>query len=124
MIPKKIHYCWFGKGEKGSLIEECISSWKKILPEYEIKEWNEENFDVTAHPYTKKAYKAKKWAFVSDYARLKVLEEEGGVYLDTDMLLLKDIKPLLTHQLLPPNTRTPQFILSNPRRQPRQCPAF
>lgn len=94
-IPKIIHYCWFGGNPKSLLILKCIESWKKTMPEYEIKEWNEENFDVNSHPYTREAYKNKKWAFVSDYARLKILEQFGGVYFDTDMYILKNIFPLL-----------------------------
>ena len=95
MIPKVIHYCWFGRTKKPELIERCIKSWREKLPDFEIREWNEDNFDVDAHPYTKIAYHDKKWAFVSDYARLKILEEQGGVYLDTDMLVLRDLTPLL-----------------------------
>lgn len=94
MIPKKIHYFWFGKNPKSKDIQKCIESFAEFAPGFEIKEWNEENFDVDAHSYTRKAYVDKKWAFVSDYARLKVLLDEGGVYLDTDMLLLRDISEL------------------------------
>ena len=85
MIPKKIHYFWFGKGEKNALTQHCIASWKKYQPDFEIIEWTEENFDVNSIPYTEQAYEKKKWAFVSDYARAKILYEEGGFYLDTDM---------------------------------------
>lgn len=91
MIPKKIHYCWFGKGPKGKLFEKCYKSWKKYFPDYEIIEWNEENFDVNQIEYTKEAYEAKKYAFVSDYARLKILYEHGGIYFDTDVEVLKRI---------------------------------
>ena len=77
MIPKIIHYCWFGGNPKPELVLKCIESWKKHCPEYEIIEWNESNFDVNAIPYTRDAYVAKKWAFVSDYARLKVVLEGG-----------------------------------------------
>ncbi|MBQ8165848.1 MAG: glycosyl transferase, partial [Lachnospiraceae bacterium] len=70
MIPKVIHYCWFGGNEKTELIRECIKSWKKYMPDYEIIEWNETNFDINSNLYVAQAYKAKKWAFVSDYARL------------------------------------------------------
>ncbi len=94
MIPKKIHYFWFGKAEKSDLEKECISRFSAFAPDFEIKEWNEENFDVSQHPYTRAAYSEKKWAFVSDYARLKVLQIEGGIYLDTDMWLAKDITEL------------------------------
>lgn len=93
-IPKKIHYCWFGRGEKSELIERCISSWKKYMPDYEIIEWNEDNFELDKF-YVKEAYEEKKYAFVSDYVRLKVVYQEGGIYLDTDVELLKSLEPLL-----------------------------
>ena len=88
MIPKTIHYCWFGGNPKPEIIEKCIASWKKYCPDWEIVEWNESNYDVTAHPYTKEAYEAKKWAFVSDVARLEVIARYGGIYLDTDVEIL------------------------------------
>lgn len=94
-IPKVIHYCWFGKGKMPSIAERCIKSWKKYCPEYEIVCHSEENFDISENRYAKEAYDAKKWAFVSDYVRLKVLFEEGGVYLDTDVELIKPLDPLL-----------------------------
>ena len=80
-IPKVIHYCWFGGKPKPSLVLKCIESWKRVLPGYEIKEWNESNFDINFNTYTKSAYDNKKWAFVSDVARLKALLDEGGIYL-------------------------------------------
>ena len=82
MIPKKIHYIWFGKGEKNERVKTCIESWKKYMPDYEIIEWNEDNFDINYNDFTKKAYANKKWAFVSDVARLWVLYNEGGIYID------------------------------------------
>lgn len=85
MIPKIIHYCWFGRNPLPDLAVKCIESWKKYLPEYEIKEWNEDNFDVNIIPYTAEAYKAKKYAFVSDYARFWILYRYGGLYFDTDV---------------------------------------
>ena len=94
MIPKRIHYCWFGGNPLSELAQKCIESWKKYCPDYEIIEWNESNFDVTEHPFTKSAYEAKAWAFVSDYARLKVVYENGGFYLDTDVELLKSLDSL------------------------------
>lgn len=100
MIPKIIHYCWFGKGPKSPLILKCIESWKIHLPDYEIKEWNEDNFDVNSHPYTKNAYNSKKWAFITDYVRLKVLQEAGGIYLDTDMYILKSFNDFLDYDLV------------------------
>ncbi|MFD2036374.1 glycosyltransferase [Belliella marina] len=90
-IPKIIHYCWFGKGEMSSLEKRCIASWKKYCPDFQIKLWNEVNFDVNYCEFTKEAYKLGKYAFVSDVARLYALQQVGGIYLDTDMLLLKPI---------------------------------
>lgn len=89
-IPKIIHYCWFGGGEKSEIIIKCIDSWKKYCPQYKIIEWNESNYDVNKNDYLKKTYEAKKWAFVSDYARLDVLEQYGGIYLDTDVEIFCD----------------------------------
>lgn len=95
MIPKVIHYCWFGSGKKNNIIEKCIASWKKYCPDYEIIEWNESNYDVTKQSFMKKAHEAKKWAFVSDYARVDILYHHGGVYLDTDVELISDLDPFL-----------------------------
>ncbi|MFA5997304.1 MAG: glycosyltransferase [Candidatus Paceibacterota bacterium] len=97
MIPKIIHYCWFGKSPKSPEILDCIESWKKTCPVFEIKEWNESNFNIQDFPFTKRMYDEKKWAFVADYARLHILFEEGGFYLDTDMLLLQSLEPLTHH---------------------------
>lgn len=83
MIPKKIHYCWFGGKEKPEDVKKYIASWKKYCPDYEIKEWNESNFDIHENDYCREAYEAKKWAFVTDYVRLKALYEEGGFYMDS-----------------------------------------
>lgn len=96
-IPKLIHYCWFGNKKKPQLVEDCILSWKKYLPDYEIIEWNEKNTDLK-HTFLKKTYKLKKWAFVSDLVRLRVLYEFGGIYLDTDMLILKSLDDFLEHK--------------------------
>lgn len=90
MIPKKIHYCWFGGNSFSELENRCLNSWKKFLPDYELKLWNEENSPLN-HPYVKRMYKEKKWAFVSDYVRLQALYTEGGIYLDTDMEIIKNI---------------------------------
>ena len=91
MIPKIIHYCWFGGKPMPQLAQKCIASWKKYLPDYEIKRWDESNFDVNQLPYTRDAYANGKYAFVSDYARFKILYEEGGIYLDTDVELVKSL---------------------------------
>lgn len=97
MIPKIIHYCWFGRGEMPELARKCIASWHEFMPEYEYKLWNEDNFDVNAIPYVKEAYEAKKYAFVSDYVRLWALKKEGGVYLDTDVEIFKSFNDLLSY---------------------------
>ena len=97
MIPKIIHYCWFGNNEKSELAKLCIESWHRYCPEYIFIEWNESNFNIAMNDYIKEAYEAKKWAFVTDYVRLYVLYNFGGVYLDTDVELIKSIDPLLIH---------------------------
>lgn len=98
MIPKKIHYCWFGKGEKTSSMLKCIESWRQNCPDYEIIEWNEDNFDVNCIRFVSEAYSAKKWAFVADYARLKIVYENGGIYFDTDVEVLKSYDELLKNE--------------------------
>lgn len=95
-IPKIIHYCWFGDEKIPKLLLHCIKSWKTQLPDYVFILWNEDNTEFDCN-YVKKAYDEKKWAFVSDYIRLKVIYEYGGVYLDTDMLLLKSLDDFLEH---------------------------
>lgn len=94
-IPKIIHYCWFGRNPLPPLAIKCIESWKKYLPDYEIKEWNEDNFDVNIIPYTAEAYKAKKYAFVSDYARFWILYKYGGLYFDTDVEVIKPMDDII-----------------------------
>lgn len=94
-MVKIIHYCWFGGKSLPRLAKKCMKSWKKYLPDYEIKEWNENNVDLQACPFVKEAYENKKWAFVSDYARTKALYEMGGIYFDTDMMITKPINFLL-----------------------------
>ncbi|PWJ77197.1 UNVERIFIED_CONTAM: capsular polysaccharide synthesis protein [Murimonas intestini] len=89
MIPKKIHYCWFGGKEKPKLVKKCMESWKKFCPDYEIIEWNEANFDINTNPYTRMCYQQKKYAFLTDYIRLVVIERYGGIYFDTDVELIK-----------------------------------
>lgn len=95
MIPKIIHYCWFGGSPLPPLARMCINSWKKYCPDYEIKEWNEHNFDVNITPYTREAYARKKYAFVSDYARFHILSQYGGIYFDTDVELIRPISHIV-----------------------------
>lgn len=94
-IPKVINYCWFGKNRFSELEIKCIESWHKFCPDYEIVQWNEDNFDVNSNKYCREAFEAKKYAFVSDYARMKVIFENGGIYLDTDVELIKPIDDLI-----------------------------
>lgn len=98
MIPKKIHYFWFGGKEKPKKVIKCLKSWKKYCPDYEIIEWNESNFDIHIIPYIEQAYEARKFAFVSDVARLIVIYEQGGIYMDTDVELLKPLDDLLINK--------------------------
>ncbi len=95
MIPKIIHYCWFGRGKMPELALKCIESWHKYLPEYEYRLWNEDTFDINSILYVKEAYEARKFAFVTDYVRLYALYNEGGVYMDTDVEVLKPLDDLL-----------------------------
>lgn len=97
MIPKIIHYCWFGRSEKSKLAQKCIASWKRFCPEYQIIEWNEDNFDVELNAYTRMCYEQKKYAFLSDYVRLLVVEKHGGLYFDTDVEVLRSMDLLLEH---------------------------
>lgn len=98
MIPKKIHYCWFGEKEKPEKAKRCIESWKKYCPDYEITEWNENNFDTNQNGYTRMCIKEKKYAFLSDYARLVIVEEHGGIYFDTDVEVIRNIDELLENE--------------------------
>lgn len=95
MIPKIIHYCWFGRNPLPESAVKCINSWMKYFPDYEIKEWNEDNFDVNIIPYTREAYEAKKYAFVSDYARMWILYRYGGIYFDTDVEVIKPMDDIV-----------------------------
>ena len=94
MIPKIIHYCWFGGKAKPELAKKCIKSWKKFCPDWELREWNEANFPISDYPYARYCLENGKWAFLSDFVRLVVVEEHGGVYLDTDVELLKPLDSL------------------------------
>lgn len=98
MIPKKIHYCWFGRKELPEKAKKCIASWKKYCPDFEIIEWNEDNYDVYQNEYTKYCYENKKYAFLSDYARLQIISREGGIYFDIDVEVIKNIDDLLQHE--------------------------
>lgn len=97
MIPKTLHYCWFGNNPKSQVFHDCLASWKLFCPDFEIKEWNENNTTQFANSFYKNALRKKKYAFVSDYVRTKVLFEEGGIYLDTDMMLLQPLDTLLQY---------------------------
>ena len=97
MIPKVIHYCWFGRGQKPEAALKCIESWKKFLPDYDLKEWNEDNFDISSNLYVSQAYQSRKFAFVTDYVRLYALYTEGGVYMDTDVEVLGNYDKFLHH---------------------------
>lgn len=109
MIPKIIHYCWFGGNPLPELAVKCIESWKKNFPDYEIKEWNESNFDINVIPYTRDAYKEKKYAFVSDYARFWILYNYGGVYFDTDVEVIKSFDKILASGPFMGIERDPMF---------------
>lgn len=95
MTPKVINYCWFGKNKKPKIVQDCIESWKKFCPDYEIKQWDESNYDINKNSYTKAAYYSKQWAFLTDYVRLDILYHHGGVYMDTDVKLIKPIDSLI-----------------------------
>ena len=95
IIPKIIHYCWFGKGEMPELAKKCIESWIKYLPEYEMRLWNEDTFDLDMYQYAQEAYDNRKFAFVTDVVHLWALEKYGGVYMDTDVEILKPLDDLL-----------------------------
>lgn len=99
MIPKVIHYCWFGRGEKPKLVLKCIATWHKLLPNYEIKEWNEDNFDINLNDFVRQAYENRNFAFVSDYIRARILYSLGGIYLDTDVEVLKSFDRFLDEKM-------------------------
>ena len=97
-IPKTIHYCWLGRNPKPESVLKCIASWKKYCPDYEIIEWNEDNLDIDSHLYSRQAYDAKAWAFATDYFRLWIVYTYGGIYLDTDVQIIKPLDPLLRNK--------------------------
>lgn len=99
MIPKVIHYCWFGKEKKPSIFDKCLDSWKNYCEDFEISEWNESNFDIDINRYSRKAAKANQWAFVADIARLWVIYNYGGIYLDIDVEIIKPIDKFLNNQM-------------------------
>ncbi|MEG1947704.1 MAG: glycosyltransferase [Lachnospiraceae bacterium] len=98
MIPRKIHYCWFGNSPLPEKDQKCIESWKKYCPDYEIVEWNEQNYDINQCIYMKEAYHNRKWGFVPDYARYDIIYREGGIYLDTDVEIIRNIDELLKYE--------------------------
>lgn len=100
MIPKIIHYCWFGRGEMPLVVKWCIEGWKKKMPDYQLKLWNEDNFDINSTKWTRTAYSAKKYAFVADYVRLYALYTEGGIFLDADMKVLKPFDKFLKYDFV------------------------
>lgn len=97
-IPKIIHYCWFGKGEKPEIVKRCIESWKNNLVDYKLIEWNEENFDLNKNSFVREAYRVKKYAFISDYVRVEALYNYGGFYLDTDTEIFKSLDRFLDEE--------------------------
>ncbi len=98
MIPKIIHYCWFGRGEKPELAKKCIASWRKFCPDFALREWNEDSFDIHCCPYVEEAYGSKKYAFVTDFVRLYALYHYGGIYMDTDVEVVQPLDSFLTHK--------------------------
>lgn len=121
MIPKKIHYCWFGNNPKPTLALKCIESWEKNCKDYEIIEWNEKNFDLQSNTYVKEAYEAKKWAFITDYVRLYVLYKYGGIYMDTDVEVIRPLDSFLQEEAFSgfeSTTRVPTGIMAAEARQP------
>lgn len=98
MIPKTIHYCWFGRKPLPKMAQRCLESWKKYCPDYKIIQWNEDNFDLHCNPYVRYCYENGKWAYLSDYVRLQVVYDHGGVYFDTDVELIAPIDPMLDNK--------------------------
>ena len=98
MIPKKIHYCWYGNGEFNDILKKCMASWKEKLPEYELKKWDESNTPFDKLPFLRLLYKQKKWSLITDYMRLYAIYIEGGIYLDTDIEVFKTFDDLLSNE--------------------------
>ena len=121
MIPKIIHYCWFGRNPLPELAQRCIASWRKFLPDYEIKEWNEDNFDVNIIPYTAEAYKQKKYAFVSDYARFWILYRYGGIYFDTDVEVIRPMDDIIARGNFMGFEQDPDGVNTPGKYAPRYC---
>ena len=112
MIPKKIHYCWFGNNKMSSRLQNCIKTWRLAMPEYEIREWNDNNLkNIPLNKFVKEAYKCKKWAFVSDYIRLFVLYTEGGIYLDTDIVVFKSFNDMLNNNFFSAIEYIPEWVI-------------
>lgn len=123
MIPKKIHYCWFGGNPLPDNVQKFIATWKKYCPDYEIIEWNESNFNIHSIPYVEEAYRSRKWAFVSDVARLNALVSEGGIYMDTDVEVVRSLDALLENKSFLGFEGT-QYIATNMMGSEPQHPFF
>lgn len=121
MILKIIHYCWFGRNPLPELARRCIASWQKYLPDYEIKEWNEDNFDVNIIPYTAEAYRQKKYAFVSDYARFWILHKYGGIYFDTDVEVIRPMDNIIARGNFMGFEQDPDGVNTPGKYAPRYC---
>ena len=116
MIPKVIHYCWFGRNPLPESAIKCIESWRKYCPDYKIIQWTEDNYDVHKNQYMSDAYKEKKWAFVSDYARIDIINQYGGIYMDTDVELIKSLDKFLTDKMFCGwEERDEYYIIKNPK---------
>ena len=112
MIPKKIHYCWFGKNKMPLRLQNCIKTWRLAMPEYEIREWNDDDLkEIPLNKFVKEAYECKRWAFVSDYIRLFILYTEGGIYLDTDVVVFKSLDDMLDNNFFSAIEYIPEWII-------------
>lgn len=113
-IPKVIHYCWFGGSEMSSFIRQCMATWSKYLPDYELRCWDESSFDFDSVPFVRDAYKAKKWAFVADYVRLYALYTDGGIYMDTDVKVMRSFNKFLCYNFFSSHEVQPHFYETEP----------